>query len=677
MKKRFFSALSVLIFVLSFLPMPVMATSSQEENVIYEITKYISDNNKSFKSGYKGKAWGCFAFCNYVWKGVFGVDYYDEEFTRVYSSGPSSDIYGFLSNNNAKAGDILWCHTSSNSITHNMIILAYDSTGIWLSDGTSAGVLWHNNTKISYDDPVYKDDKGYFDGKCYLTLYKISDSYWNSTASKGSSSTKMYTINYDANGGTIAQTYKSVAAGSACGTLPTPIRDGYIFEGWYTSSASGTKVTSTTKINGNMTLYAHWSEIRASVNAGKWDVVIPLNYKLLCYSSSTAAKSSAYISAKSSSYTIRCTQQAVFSNGKTRYFFVSADNKQLWFDFTNAMKLESEMTSEPKAYTVYFDPNGGTSYTVSKTVTNSSTYGTLPTPTRNGYAFDGWYTAQSGGNQILASTNVNLTADQTLYAHWSQSSSHVTRTSQLDLSSMETTNNPSEGWSWNRETKTLVLDNVNIIVADEPSAIRISSSPSTTIILKGTNTVTSTYYNTKTGVSNVISAGILVRSGSLVIDGDGSLTATGGTSPGSSYGVYILERNLTINGGSVTCIGGTSVVYDSIGICSYGLTVNAGSLTAKGGNGKSGAQGIVIYSGDLNVNDGVLRASVGNATKPNNYVPNAGLYSLRGKLNLGTGVDIVLPSNGKFVGYDSSGEVKTIVDATGTAAREFVIQKQG
>ena len=82
-----------------------------------------------------------------------------------------------------------------------------------------------------------------------------------------------------------------------------------------------------------------------------------------------------------------------------------------------------------KTYTVTLNANGGTvlntsGYSVSstsKTVTKGGTYGALPTPTRKGYIFNGWYTAKSGGTKITASTTVSLTANQTLYAHWTAS----------------------------------------------------------------------------------------------------------------------------------------------------------------------------------------------------------------------------------------------------------------
>ena len=68
--------------------------------------------------------------------------------------------------------------------------------------------------------------------------------------------------------------------------------------------------------------------------------------------------------------------------------------------------------------TVTFNPNGGSVSPTTKTVTIGSTYGTLPTPTRTYYNFDGWYTSATGGNKVTASTTVTATSNHTLYAHW-------------------------------------------------------------------------------------------------------------------------------------------------------------------------------------------------------------------------------------------------------------------
>jgi uncharacterized repeat protein (TIGR02543 family) len=51
-------------------------------------------------------------------------------------------------------------------------------------------------------------------------------------------------------------------------------------------------------------------------------------------------------------------------------------------------------------------------------VTYGSTYGTLPSTSRTGYTFAGWFTASSGGSQVTSSSTVTITSNQTLYAQW-------------------------------------------------------------------------------------------------------------------------------------------------------------------------------------------------------------------------------------------------------------------
>ena len=67
---------------------------------------------------------------------------------------------------------------------------------------------------------------------------------------------------------------------------------------------------------------------------------------------------------------------------------------------------------------IAFAPNGGRVSSGSKTVICGKTYGALPTPTRRGYTFAGWYTAKRGGGRIGGSSVVRTTKNQTLYARW-------------------------------------------------------------------------------------------------------------------------------------------------------------------------------------------------------------------------------------------------------------------
>ena len=80
----------------------------------------------------------------------------------------------------------------------------------------------------------------------------------------------------------------------------------------------------------------------------------------------------------------------------------------------------------PNNYTVSFNANGGTVGTSSKSVTYDAAYGTLPTPTRDGFTFTGWYTAASGGNLVTASTIMTTASNHTLYAHWTENSYYIT-----------------------------------------------------------------------------------------------------------------------------------------------------------------------------------------------------------------------------------------------------------
>ncbi len=69
-----------------------------------------------------------------------------------------------------------------------------------------------------------------------------------------------YKLTFNANGGTCSEKERVVAAKTACGQLPNATRDYYTFDGWYTSSNGGTKITASTVVSSAMTVYAHWTE---------------------------------------------------------------------------------------------------------------------------------------------------------------------------------------------------------------------------------------------------------------------------------------------------------------------------------------------------------------------------------------------------------------------------------
>ncbi len=78
----------------------------------------------------------------------------------------------------------------------------------------------------------------------------------------------------------------------------------------------------------------------------------------------------------------------------------------------------SKGPSPASMHTVTFNANGGSVSEASRKVKEDAEYGDLPTPSRNGYTFTGWYTAKSGGSKISSSTIMGKT-DTTVYAQWS------------------------------------------------------------------------------------------------------------------------------------------------------------------------------------------------------------------------------------------------------------------
>lgn len=221
------------------------------------------------------------------------------------------------------------------------------------------------------------------------------------------------TVTFNANGGSVATSNKTVTYGSTYGTLPTPTRSGYSFSGWYTAQSSGSLISASTTVtnSSNHTLYAHWS---------------PLSYTVYFNANSGS------VSTSNKSVTYGSTYGTLPTPSRSGYTFngwytASSGGSQVTASstVTNASNHTVYAHWTQSSYTVSFNANGGSVPTSSKSVTYGSTYGTLPTPTRSGYTFNGWYTAQTGGSKITSSTTVSNASSHTLYAQWSSGSTMV------------------------------------------------------------------------------------------------------------------------------------------------------------------------------------------------------------------------------------------------------------
>ena len=215
-----------------------------------------------------------------------------------------------------------------------------------------------------------------------------------------------YKVSFNANGGTVTPDTMTLTHGDVYGKLPTPTRDGYTFAGWFTDPNGGAKVEQGDVVTASHTLYAHWT-------AKTCTVTFDVNGGTVTPAEQTVTYGSTYGELPTPTregYTFAgwFTEQ----NGGTQV------TKETVVKTVADHTLYAHWTAN--TYTVKFDANEGTVTPAEKTVTYGSTYGELPTPTREGYTFAGWFTEQNGGTKVMADTKVTTAENHTLYAYWMQ-----------------------------------------------------------------------------------------------------------------------------------------------------------------------------------------------------------------------------------------------------------------
>ena len=109
------------------------------------------------------------------------------------------------------------------------------------------------------------------------------------------------------------------------------------------------------------------------------------------------------------------------NGGGTQYYDENMVSVSYWHITTNPSTLYANWTAN--TYTLNFDVQNGDALSPStQSVTYDAAYGTMPTPTRYGFAFKGWYTTPNGGSEtdteVLTSDIYSIDGDQTIYAHW-------------------------------------------------------------------------------------------------------------------------------------------------------------------------------------------------------------------------------------------------------------------
>ena len=149
--------------------------------------------------------------------------------------------------------------TSSPVIQGKVYAINSSANGVSLYDGILKGKSKAiNNTAYIVDKEsgcsvVYGTET--IDGETYKNAYLTPNNV----------------VTFEANGGNVDNPSKYVDIGDPVGSMPTPVRPGFVFDGWYTDPTAGTLVTESTIVTGSDIYYAHWREavtVTFNVNGG-------------------------------------------------------------------------------------------------------------------------------------------------------------------------------------------------------------------------------------------------------------------------------------------------------------------------------------------------------------------------------------------------------------------------
>ena len=212
-----------------------------------------------------------------------------------------------------------------------------------------------------------------------------------------------YTVSYNANGGSGAPSSQTKTHGTAL-TLSTtvPTRTGYAFVGWATSS-SATSATyapgASYTTDANLTLYAVWT-------VNKYEITYDANGG----TNAPATQNKAHGTNLTLSTTVPAKNYTITfdANGGT----VDVSTRQVACEFLG-WATTSTATSATYQPGDTFTTNANTTLYA---VWENPALAQYSIPVREGYVFDGWYTAASGGTQVTLSTVIS--SNMTVYAHW-------------------------------------------------------------------------------------------------------------------------------------------------------------------------------------------------------------------------------------------------------------------
>lgn len=368
------------------------SNESLVQNITYDTEVYLKDNNTFTKKGYTLSSW------NTKSDGT-GINYSVNRFFDKYNIPNDLDLYAQWTINQYE----IKCEKSLNNAGSVSGTGSFDYlTQHTLTSNTNEGYTWigwfdKNNDLITTSTTltITLDDSNY---ECIAK--------W---------SANNYFCNLDVNdGNTLTENNKTLIFGESF-TLPIPTRTEASFVGWFSNDIQYTDKFGVSILNWNIpntsTLYAKW-------NVNKY--LVTLNTNIQNGGNVVGSGLKEYASSVS-----------ITANTNVGYSFVGWYNGNVLltrdetycFTMSN-LPLMYTAKWQANSYTLTLNENNGNAIIPNtQIVTFDSSY-KLPTTTKAGYDFDGWYLGENGtGTKITDKTGNCLSVwsianDATLYAKW-------------------------------------------------------------------------------------------------------------------------------------------------------------------------------------------------------------------------------------------------------------------
>ena len=318
-------------------------------------------------------------------------------------------------------------------------------------------LTWNDKVLTGVSDPVKAGfgftgwtfgGRNVFPGTTYASL--ASDDTVMSITLTAQWTALTCTVSFDTNGGSTVQA-QNVAYGGKAQEPAVPTKPGYTFAGWH---LNGEAYDFTSPVTEDMTLTAQWTANRYTItfDTDGGSEIAPITqdygtavtapeppakpgYTFMGWNPALPATMPAENLTVTAQWTVNQYTITFDTDGGSAIDPITqdygtditapADPTKTGYTFTGwEPELPATMPAENitvaaqwsiNSYTVTLDPNGGRVSPDALSVTYLTPYGSLHTPVRSDYRFDGWYL---GDEKIEAQTVMTQAANHTLTARW-------------------------------------------------------------------------------------------------------------------------------------------------------------------------------------------------------------------------------------------------------------------